>query len=133
MTSCTTGQPVGELGNLARRLLALEAWWRPESVVSIREALAEAAALPERQARAQEALRAAEDVRARLTPDSTRTTQALWREEQAAVTRLRSEVVRLRQEEMALLSTLEVELWWARTAKWQCGVAALNAQERDAG
>ena len=133
MTSCTTGQPVGELGNLARRLFALEAWWRPESVVSIREALAEAAALPERQARAQEALRAAEDVRARLTPDSTRTTQALWREEQAAVTRLRNEVVRLRQEEMALLTVLEVELWWARTAKWRCGVAVLNAQERDAG
>ncbi|WP_163998722.1 hypothetical protein [Pyxidicoccus caerfyrddinensis] len=129
--TCATPEPVGELGDVCRRLRGLTAWWRPEQVEAIRKAMAEAAALPARQAQAMEALRAAQDARARLTPDGTRATQHLWHEEQSAVTRYRSEAVALRASEVALLSFLDVESWWALKAKWAAGVAALNAQERE--
>ncbi|QSQ24888.1 hypothetical protein JY651_08095 [Pyxidicoccus parkwayensis] len=131
MTACASPQPVGELGDACQRLRALEAWWRPEQDAAIREALAEAAGIPARQAKAVEALRAAEDALARLTPDGTRATQRLWHEEQRAVTHYRGEVVALRAAELALHTFLDVETWWARKAKWAAGVAALNAMEHE--
>lgn len=123
---------VGDLGEVSRRVQALAAWWRPESSESIRKALAEAAALPARQAEAMDSHRAAADVLAQLEPDGHQTTQECWREEQAEVTRTRSVLVALRAEEAALLSLLEVEVWWARKRAWAAGVAALDAQERAA-
>lgn len=131
--TCASIEPVGELGDVCRRLRALEAWWRPELAQVIREGMAEAAALPERQAQAQEAKRTAEDALSRLTPDSTRATQERWREAQSAVTREALALVSLHASEVSLLSLFGVELWRARKAKWAEGVAVLNSQEREAG
>lgn len=130
--SCPQPEPVGELGEVCRRLRALEPWWREEQVEAIHEAMAEAAALPERQARATEALRSAEDARARLVPDGTGATQDVWRHAQGAVTQCRVELVALRQTEVALLALLDCEAWWALTRRWAESVAALNAMEDEA-
>ncbi|QSQ19287.1 hypothetical protein JY651_28570 [Pyxidicoccus parkwayensis] len=129
--SCAGSESVGELGDACRRLRALEPWWREEQVDAIREAMADAAALPERQARAMEALRAAEDARTLLVPDGIGATQDVWRHAQGSVAQCRVELVSLRQVEVALLSLLDCEAWWALVRRWKASVAALNAQERD--
>lgn len=125
-------EAVGELGGLCRRVRALKPWWRPEQTDAIPAWLEEATQLVRRQAEAREALRAAEDARAHLTPDGTRATHSPWWHEQGAVTKWRNEVVALQAMEAALRSALEVEMWWALKAKWAQGVAALNAMQAEA-
>ncbi len=114
---------VGDMGEVARRVRALEKHWRPEQVDNLRKLLEEANGPHARQAEAMEAHRAAADVLAQLHPDGTRQGQGRWREEQAGVTRTRSVLVGLRAEEAALLSALEVELWWARRRHFEGAVA----------
>lgn len=133
MTSCTRPAAVGELGDVCQRLRALEPWWREEQTEAIREALAQATGLVERQAEAREAKRAAEDELRTLAPNGTRATQQRWRELQAEVTRQDTALLSLHASEVSLRSFFGVEQWWARTAYWKAGVSALNAQERDAG
>ncbi|GEL73651.1 hypothetical protein [Myxococcus virescens] len=119
----------GDLTDVARRLRGLEPWWRPSESGRIRQCLEEADALPERQAQAREAQRAAQDELAKLRPDGTPATQARWRELQGTLTAQARVLRELDTEESALLAALSVELWWARTTAWNEGVARINAME----
>lgn len=120
--SCATS-PVGELGDVSRRLCALEAWWRPEQREHVARLLEDAAALPARQAEAMEALRAAEDARTQLVPSVT--SQDAWRHAQGSVSQCRQAVASLRSVEVALLTELECELWRARS-RYMRGAQAME-------
>lgn len=133
MTSCATPAAVGELGEVCRRVRALESWWRPTEGGNIRQTLAEADGLPRRQAAARETLREAEDELAQLQPDGTTLADSRWREVQGTVTRLRREVVALDEAAVMAQSYLEGELWRARTAGWLAGVRAINLMEESPG
>lgn len=113
---------VGDLGDVARRLLALAPWWREEQVDNIRQWLDEAAALPSRQALAREEMRAAQDERDSLPV--THSTHQRWFEVHRAATVARMKCSALVREECSLLTALEVELQWARMRHFARAAAA---------
>ncbi|MBZ4371502.1 hypothetical protein [Corallococcus sp. AS-1-6] len=67
------------------------------------------------QATEADVMRAAEDAIEQLAPDGSAATDRRWREEQTTYTAARTRLAALDLEEVLLRSTVECELWWART------------------
>ncbi|MFP2963367.1 hypothetical protein ACLEPN_37845 [Myxococcus sp. 1LA] len=119
-----------DLANVVHRLTGLEEWWREQEAANTRKLLAEAAALPQRQAAARKALAQAEAALAEVTPDGTKGTHERWRESFKETVRCELAIAALDAEARALWLVLSVELWNARKAHWMAGLAEVNEEEQ---